>query len=198
MRTAAAIKDERMHGRARILGVQWRRVRTCDSGSKRDELCVRADICADTDRTADEMRKCCSDCIGYCGNAAARFIHARQNISCKLARRFSVDYARTTLYRLKSSGYQKLARYMVNIISLPLGTWARRAREGWFIISTMLGVCISIILTSCAIYDSFQSRHRSHIRLHQTRNFFKKKNKQLIYYTSFMKARNKKLTEVTK
>jgi len=108
-RTAAAIKDERMHGRARILTDQWRRVQTRDSGSKRGKLSVWADM-RDTDRTADNIRKCCSNCIGYRGDAAVQFIHARQNISCKPAKRFSVDYARKTMYRLKSSGYQKLAR----------------------------------------------------------------------------------------
>lgn len=98
-----------------ILRDQWRRVRTRDSGSKRGELCVWADICANTDRVVDDMRKCCSDCTGYC-NAAVQFIHARQNISCKSARRSSVDYAQKTLYRLKSSGYQKLVRYTVNSV----------------------------------------------------------------------------------
>lgn len=46
-RTAAAIKDERMHGRARILGDQWRRVRTRDMGRKEVSY-VCGQICART------------------------------------------------------------------------------------------------------------------------------------------------------
>lgn len=122
-----AIKDERMHDRARIPRDQWRRVRTRDSGTKRGEPCVWADMREhEQDGENVDMRKCCSNCTGYCGNAAVQFIHARQNISCKSARRFSVDYARKTLYRLKSSGYQKLARYSANPTPF---LWARHSRR---------------------------------------------------------------------
>jgi len=120
-----------MHGRARILGDQWRRVRTRDIGRKEVNY-VCGQICANTNRVTDDIRKCCSNSTGYCSNAAIQFIHVRQNISCKSARRFSVDYARKTLYRLKSSGYQKLDRYIAKLIpfSRPPQYLGRLRKEG--------------------------------------------------------------------
>jgi len=134
-RTAVVIKDERMHSRARILerpmatranARQWVEKRRA---VLRVRVCVRARNTDGTDKHVDDMWKCCSDCTGYCGNAAVRFIHAQQNISCKPVKRFSVDYARKTLCRLKSSGYQTSVLHTSDPLFETVAALLRRKRK---------------------------------------------------------------------
>lgn len=155
-RTATAIKDERMHGRARILEDQWRHVQTRDSESKRGEL--RIYVCMyvymgwaqnRADERVDDTWKCCSDCISYCGNAAVPVYSCPRKYFMQVGEEgFQwITHARDTLYGLKLSGYQKLAVQLKPTAHLGRVSCGRK---GWFIISTMSGLHLDCLnLSGC-------------------------------------------------
>lgn len=162
-RTATAIKDERIHGRARILEDQWRHVQTHDSELEKRwptyVICMCAGVYFCTCRCAQNRRarqacgwhtwKCCNDCIyDYCGNAAAPVYSCSTKYFMQVGEKiFGGSHARETSYRLKLSGYQELALRLWKTVA-HLGCGCVYTRGGWFIISTIQcirRVCISIV-----------------------------------------------------
>lgn len=185
-----------MHGRARIPGDQWRRVRTRDSGTKRGELCVWADMRKheqDGGRHAKMLQR------------LYRLLRQRRGsvYSCpikyfmQVGKKVFGGLCTEDIVPVKIVRLSKVGSLHAQLISLP-SFGSPRHLEGMlrkekviYNINYVEDLHFDYLNFLC---DLFLPVTIPHVRFHQTCNFFKKK---LIYYSSFiLNAKNKKSIEV--